>query len=209
LAAGELILHLDFVNECIRRLRTRSIHRQFVGYLAICEASNTAGRQDELRPSFKKFCDRFMLVGNPDAGSPYLVPFNESGSLESSTWLNANVAGSYAPSSLRPQAPLRRVVDVYGSGRDATFSLRTGHEELCLKHLLFDEPVDVLALAGFLLRDHSFLLSNDTQLIDAETVITSFLEVLGFANPGYEPDVIFAGPDESLIGAFLYSEVAE
>ena len=208
MATGKLILHLDFVEQCIEHLRTRSIHRQFVGYLAICEAANVAHRQDELRPSFKKFCDRFLLVGEADTDSPYLVPFNEGGSRDASTWLNSNVAGSYAPSSLRPQAPLRRIVDVYGSGRDATFSLKSEHEALCLEHLLFKQPVDALALAGFLLRDHSFSVTGEKEM-DPEIVITDFLELLGFSNPGYQPDVIFAGPDESLIEAFKYSEIAE
>lgn len=208
MTTGKLILHLDFVDQCIQHLRTRKIHRQFVGYLAICEAANVAHRQDELRPNFKKFCSRFLLVGEADTDSPYLVPFNEGGSRDASTWLNSNVAGSYAPSSLRPQAPLRRIVDVYGAGREATFSLKSEHETLCLEHLLFKQPVDALALAGFLLRDHSFFVTGDTEM-GHELVIIDFLELLGFANPGYHPDVIFASPDDLLIEAFKYSEAAE
>lgn len=199
-----VVLDVSFAKSCVDYLRSRRIHRQFVGYLCICEASAVAGRPDKLKPAFRDFFDRFMAVGEPPQGTPYLVPFNESGSMEASAWLNANIAGSYAPSSIRHQAPLRRVVDIFGAARQATYALREGHAELCLEHLLFGEKLAPVALAGFLFRDYAFTL-HDGESLEISHLIDGLHSILGFAVDGADRIAIFDDSENAVVGAFAYS----
>lgn len=202
---NHVVLDASFVRECVTHLRGRSTHRQFVGYLCICEAAGLIGRTDRLRPAFKGFFDRFLLVGSAPDERPYLVPFNESGNPDANVWFNKNVAGSYAPSSIRQQAPLRRVIDIFGANRQATFSLRDGHEEACLQHLLFEDRMDPLALAGFLFRDHSFALKDD-ELFTTSTLTDELYALLGFEEGGFDRRIIFNDEESEVAGSLLFNK---
>jgi hypothetical protein len=199
-----VILDTSFAKRCISHLRDRAIHRQFAGYLCICEAATLARKKEELKPAFRRFFNRFLLVGSPPHGTPYLIPFNESGGVHANVWLNSNVAGSYAPSSIRSQAPLRRVVDTFGTSKQATFTLRENHEESCLEYLLFNQPIDPLALAGFLFRDHSFSIKAEESM-STEILINSLYSLLGFGEGGFDRGVIFEEHDVDLQDAFSFS----
>ena len=177
-------LDLEFVARCIEHLRGQKIHRHFAGYLCLCSTATLEGRRDKLKPKFKAFFERFLAVGEAPESTPYVVPFNDTGSVEANVWLNSNIAGSYAVSSLRPQAPLRRVADLFGTGKSATFSLIDEHESACLEHLLFGHPVNAVALAGFLFRDHSFELTDGQAPILAD-LVKELYQLLGFNEGGF------------------------
>jgi hypothetical protein len=179
-----VFLDLEFVKRCIAHLRGQKIHRHFAGYLCLCYTAALEGRREKLKPGFKAFFDRFLAVGDAPESTPYIVPFNETGSTEANVWMNSNVAGSYAVSSLRPQAPLRRVAELFGAGKAATFTLVDDHESACLEHLLFNHRVNAIALAGFLLRDHSFAMEDGSVPAVAELVKELFL-LLGFDEGGF------------------------
>ncbi|MBS1187846.1 MAG: hypothetical protein H6R04_1864 [Burkholderiaceae bacterium] len=187
-------LDLGFVARCIHHLRSQKIHRHFAGYLCLCFTATREGRERNLKPAFKAFFDRFLLVGDAPEATPYVVPFNESGSSDANVWLNGNVAGSYAVSSLRPQAPLRRVAELFGTGKSATFSLVEEHESACLEHLLFGHPVNAVALSGFLFRDHSFILTNG-QTPTITDLVRELYVLLGF-NDGRFSKSIFVEDEE-------------
>lgn len=68
-------------------------------------------------------------------------------------WLNENVAGSYAPSSLRPGQPFRKVVEI----KDKTYSLPKNHAGRAFEHLLYSTPVQIADLSVVLYRDFGFL----------------------------------------------------
>lgn len=179
-----VFLDLEFVSKCLAHLRGRKIHRHFAGYLCLCYTAALEGRREKLKPGFKAFFDRFLAVGDAPESTPYVVPFNETGSAEANVWMNSNVAGSYAVSSLRPQAPLRRVADLFGTGKAATFSLVDDHETACLEHLLFNRRVSAIALAGFLLRDHSFVIA-DGPAPTVDDLMKELFLLLGFDEDGF------------------------
>lgn len=187
-----VFLDLGFVTRCIAYLRTRKIHRHFFGYLCVCATAVREGRNDLLLPPFKKFFERFLVVGEAPEGTPYLVPFNESGSPDANVWLNSNVAGSYAPSSLRPQAPLLRVTNLFMQGKRGTFTLVDDHESACLESLLFGSPVNVLALAGFLFRDHAFTVTDKHEPSEAD-LVREFFIFFGFGDGGYSRSIFKEG----------------
>lgn len=177
-------LDLGFVARCIEHLRGQKIHRHFAGYLCLCFTSTLEGRREKLKPGFKTFFDRFLAVGDAPESTPYIVPFSDSGSPDANVWLNSNVAGSYAVSSLRPQAPLRRVAELFGTGKSATFTLVDEHESACLEHLLFSHTINAVALAGFLFRDHAFVLS-DGQTPTLADLLKELYVLLGFNEGGF------------------------
>ncbi|MEA9586893.1 hypothetical protein VC279_15625 [Xanthomonas sp. WHRI 10064A] len=77
---------------------------------------------------------------------PYIKPFGGPTN-------NRNVAGSYAPSSLRGVAPLMKVISFDQGSNPITLSLKTQHSSLAFKHLLNDQRISLVALGVFLYRD--------------------------------------------------------
>lgn len=129
------------------------IHPQFPGYLAVLEAAAQAGRTEKLKVNFQKFFTEYLLIEGAPSERPFLQPFTAISGGRPQLF-NKNVAGSYAPSSLRDVAPIRDVVDFEGRGHSVTQSLRSGHDALALNALAFKQKIPVDSLATFLLRDH-------------------------------------------------------
>jgi len=92
----------------------------------------------------------FLRVPGGPPGKPNFRPFWNQTRDAGQDWLNANLAGSYAPSSLRSLP--RRVVDIGDGG----FSLKEDHWQLARQHLLYDDRVPAVALCAFLYRDFGF-----------------------------------------------------
>jgi len=136
------------------QLRKHKIHRFFAGYLCILKTAAETNRDVDLEVRFKQFFDEFLTLGDPPSNKPYVVPFSQS---ESSTALlfNRNVAGSYAPKSLRPNQPFTNVITVQGGGPRALYSLKQGHATLALNNLLFGVKAPAAALSIFLYRDYA------------------------------------------------------
>lgn len=141
----------QIVASSLRRLRQRRIHRTFIAYLCVQWTAAATGRTSTLRVDFKEFFNTFLTVaGGPH---PYVVPFVEQPTVHNE-WQNSNLAGSYAPSSLREASPLPRVVEVIGTGRDTRYSLRDDHAQLALTHLTFGNKIPGVDLAILLYRDY-------------------------------------------------------
>jgi hypothetical protein len=102
-------------------------------------------------PNWSDLGKLLEVPGGPP-GKPYLRPFWRGERNAGQEWLNDNLAGSFSPSSLR--VVLGRVVTTDAERR---YSLRPKHWELASEHLLFNEPMPVLALAGFMLRDYGLV----------------------------------------------------
>jgi predicted ATPase len=113
-------------------------------------------------------------------GTPYLKPFTDVKPSIKNLWLNENVAGSYAPSSLRPDQPFRKVVDV---GVNKKYSLRKNHAQLVREHLLHGEMVPLADLAIFLYRDYG-LIGNSPEISD---LINAFAVDFGYASKAGAP----------------------
>ena len=155
-----VVVRPEVVNEAVAELIGGRIHEHFAGYLCMLRTATSAGTTRDLRPNFAEFFDTFLAVPNAPDGRPYLRPFNRAGSGPSS-WNQANVAGSYAPSSIRAGMPFARVVEIQGQGNNALYSLRDGHAALALEHLAQGHPVPAVPLAAFLYRDFGFQVDGD------------------------------------------------
>jgi len=151
------------VARSFNHLREQGTHTLFAGYLHLQQRAGQLGRLEDLEPDFLSFFQRFFLVGNHPLGTPYIKPFTDQKPSKRNLWLNENVAGSYAPSSLRPDQPFRQVVEISGK----KYSLRPDHARLARKHLL-STKVPAAELAVFLYRDFGLLCDTPTikDLID-------------------------------------------
>ncbi|MBR8078570.1 hypothetical protein [Burkholderia cenocepacia] len=152
------------------------IHPAFAGYLCLKHASRSAGAVSGLRPNFRSFFDTFLAVPGGPPKKPYVMPFAEQGQGIGTLWFNSNVAGSYAPSSIRAQSPMRQVSVFSGERRSVQFSLIANHSDGAKTYMLFGGTVSAAALAIFLYRDYSFR-GESPSLVDLTSI---FREDFGY-----------------------------
>jgi hypothetical protein len=175
------VIRKEIVARSLARLREQKTHTLFAGYLCLQYRAAQLGRLNDLQPEFLQFFKQFFQVADHPLGTPYIKIFTERQASEKNLWLNENVAGSYAPSSLRPDQPFRKVVTI----DNKTYSLPADHAARALKYLLFSKPVQVADLAVVLYRDYGLL----GEAVTIEELVGIFTYEFGYANqPGAEPD---------------------
>jgi hypothetical protein len=178
------VVRKRIVAQSLSRLRNQKTHTFFAGYLHLQKLAAKRGRLEDLQPQFLPFFKQFFEVGNHPLGTPYIKPFTKEKASAKNLWLNVNVAGSYAPKSLRPEQPFRQVVKIEGR----KYSLPTDHAKRALRHLLYSNRIQVADLAVFLYRDFGLLGDSPT----IEDLIDVFAYEFGYAHePGAEPDENF------------------
>jgi hypothetical protein len=170
------VLKKQAVSDAIDILRGQRIHPFFPAYLHLHRVAATQGTTTNIRPEWRELGPFFEVAGAP-ADHPYFRPFTLSTGEGPDEWLNPNIAGSYAPSSLRTRQPPLQVVEV-GSGGHGYVTLRPKHWELAREHLLDAKQLPIAPVAAFFLRDYAFIeyvdAPGDDELIDA------FAEMFGY-----------------------------
>jgi hypothetical protein len=159
------------------RLRSKPTHTLFPGYLHLKQRSIELDTLKNLKPDFKAFYRKFFQVANHPLGSPYIKIFTEKKPSSQNLWLNENVAGSYAPSSLRPNQSFRQVVII----QNKEYSMPEDHAELAFDFLMSNEKVSVVDLSIFLYRDYGFVKEN----FKIEDLVSIFAFEFGYSD---EPD---------------------
>jgi len=167
---GPYVIRVEVVRECIAVLREQRIHSFFPAYLHLRRQAAARDRLTDLTPNWNELGTLLEVPGGP-FGRPYFRPFWPGPAQAGQEWLNPNLAGSYAPSSIR-ELP-RRVIDIQGG----KFSLRPRHWELAREHLADNRPVPVLALAGFFLRDFGLVKRETPSLAE---LIAIFRQEFGY-----------------------------
>src|SRR5271168_5361175 len=133
----------------LRELLKTRIHPHFAGYLALCRIARQTGHTHALEFRAKEFFETFLRVQGLPPTTPYLLPFRSKSST-TSPFFNANVAGSYAPSSLRPEKSFRKVVEMSSDSGEALFSLPIDHAVRAKQYLAFKSSINACVLATFL-----------------------------------------------------------
>ncbi len=164
------VVPVERATESVAELLNRNIHQYFIAYLHLRRQSALQGTTDEIAPDWAELSRVLHVEGHPEK-KPHLRPFWPGQRDAGQEWMNENLAGSYAPSSLRDVA--RQVVD---TNAERQFILREGHVALALEHFLGGSRVPVLPLAAFLFRDRGLVASepSDTHLV------TVFREEYGY-----------------------------
>jgi hypothetical protein len=146
------VVRPDVVRWSIGRLSAQRIHPFFLAYLHLRARSVELGRTFDIRPNWNSLGEYLKVPGGPPR-KPYYRPLWPLETLESPRyWLNENLAGSFAPSSLRATEP-RKVIETQGK----SFSLRPNHAELAYQYLLYGKRVPAIAIAAFWFRDFGFV----------------------------------------------------
>lgn len=153
---GYLALRPEVVALAVKLLRHTRIHPNFAGYLCVRRTIKDGDIALAVRPNFSQFFNEFLRPAGSESDKPFIRPFKENGDPAADVWMNSNVAGSYAPSSVRNDSPFRKVINIQGSGPTATYSLLPGHSKAALTYLLFGERLSAANLAAFLYRDFGF-----------------------------------------------------
>ncbi|MCG6116151.1 MAG: hypothetical protein MEQ84_13245 [Mesorhizobium sp.] len=142
----------DAVIKGTRLLVAEKRHEHFCGYLALLRANRRHAGVPAQAAEITEAFDRYFLVPDASADKPYLLPF--SSRRQQLTRFNPNVAGSYAPSSIRNT--LLNVVEVERAGRLTTYQLRENHASAALDRLLKGQRVPIISLTAFMYRDYGF-----------------------------------------------------
>lgn len=183
------VIRKEVVAQCLSRLREQKTHSLFAGYLYLQQRASQLGRLTDLQPDFLSYFEKYFLVENHPLGAPYIKIFTEQKPSDRNLWLNQNIAGSYAPSSLRPGQPFRKVVDI----EDKKYSLPSDHARKAFEHLLYFERVRAAELSVVLYRD--FGLTKDsmtiTDLIDIFAYEFGYTESQG-AQPNADFQILFS-----------------
>jgi hypothetical protein len=175
------IINPSKVQESLAILQQLGAHQTLPGYLCVQRTAAREQRLDHLHPQFKSFFDEFLAPSGAPPKRPYLNPFVAA---DGNMWLNSNVAGSYAPSSLREVSPLRRVLTM----ADNAYHLRPQHWQLAKEALLYGRHISALALATFLYRDRGIVAVAPTpqQLIEAFQGEFGYLDEGGAPTEAYQ-----------------------
>jgi len=176
-SVGDFFVTADAAKAAIGKLTSQRIHPQFSGYLATVATAVEENSGSNLKVNFQRFHNDYLLVAGASRERPYLQPFSESEKGKPQLF-NRNVAGSYAPSSLRGVAPIREVVEFAGTGRNVKQTLEANHEELAFRSLAGSQKIPVHSLATFLFRDHRIPLIEAGKYL--ESTLSMFFEIFGY-----------------------------
>jgi hypothetical protein len=166
------VIPVHRVRESIQRLLDRDTHQFFIAYLHLRRVAGQLGTTTGLSPSWPDLGRILEVPGGPFPAKPYLRPFWKGTRGAGQEWLNSNLAGSFAPSSLRG-VPMQ-VVETDAAGR---FNLRDNHWQLAYERLLFGSKMPVVALSAFLFRDYGIVSSLPP---DPDDLIALFRSEYGY-----------------------------
>lgn len=140
------LLTVDAVKWSLGELTGRRIHEWFLPYLQLHRRAQLDS--GEIDPRWLELEPLLEMPGGPP-NKPNYRPFHSRSSKGgASFWFQKNLAGSYAPSSMRSS------VRYFHDGTQ--FRLPVDHVDWARKHLLFDHPVSAYAMGGYFLRNFGF-----------------------------------------------------
>ena len=122
----------------------------------------------------------YLAIGGAPPQKPYLQPFRSRGTEVG--LLNKNVQGSYAPSSIRTDQPLSRVVQVEPTSegvlirKNPRYWLVEDHANKVLSEMLAGNKILATSLAIFLFRDRTLALPNGS-IADLAPALREFFDL--------------------------------
>jgi hypothetical protein len=169
------VLTVEVVRWAIEQLQGRKVHTFFPAYLEIRRTAIEGESESDIHPDWGNLEKHLHVPGGPP-GKPNFRPFWHRTRKGGEDWMNANIAGSYAPSSIR-RLPAK-VVNPDGSGG---YSLKSDHARLALEHLLLGQAMPILPLAVFYYRDFGF--TTDEPALSPAGLIDVFRRDFAFNSP--------------------------
>lgn len=149
------VLTLDAVRRAITTLQPITIHETFPVYLHLRRQASVLGRFEDLEPDWQGEPHRWMAIPGGPPRKPHFRPFTSRGSSLNAFWMNDNLAGSYAPSSLRDKR--RLYVGANDEYHLPAHPDGTPDPQPILGGVLLGKPVPAWAVAAFIFRNRLFI----------------------------------------------------
>ena len=199
------VLQTGIVRRAIENLTHKRAHPFFLAYLHLRSRAILDGDQSAIRPRWNDLGQYLQIPGGPPK-KPYYRPVFDPPGNPSRYWLNENLAGSFAPSSLREGMPALQVVRKEGNH---AFALRPDHAFLALKHLLYGKPIDINPFVVFMYRD--FGVVTDGEMPIPFELINIFRQDWHFYGEEHreEFDVLFTHGELSNTKWFVQHEISD
>ncbi|MEU7314488.1 hypothetical protein [Streptomyces sp. NPDC007083] len=159
------VLRIDVIRQAIETLQGLHIHENFVVYMHVTRQGGRLAGKDEAKqvagiiPDWLGEVREWLDVPGGPPSKPNFLPFSSRGSDPARFWKGGNLAGSYAPSSLRSM----REIFV---GPDKTYRLPTAADNTVdttrlRERLLNGATVPAWAIGAFVYRNRSFMGSSE------------------------------------------------
>ncbi|WP_240555294.1 hypothetical protein [Streptomyces albus] len=178
---GMRVLTREAVKAGLTTLKGQRIHEHFPAYLQLRKLAVASSSLTDLRPEWKEVSDLLWMPGGPPT-KPHYRPFSSVNRKdETGYWYNRNLAGSYAPKSMRATSAF--MLNSNGDG----YELPVDHAQQALERLLKGEQVPAWAIAAYYLRNYGFVFDGDGGY---DELISAFKDEFGFEK-GTDFDVLF------------------
>ncbi|MGC4957884.1 hypothetical protein ACLQ2P_32210 [Actinomadura citrea] len=175
------VLTVGTVKAGISVLKAQFIHEHFPAYLHLRKLAVASGSTTNLNPNWKDVSDLLKMPGGPPT-KPHYRPFSSvKRKDESGYWYNKNLAGSYAPKSMRTNSAF--MLDTNGE----KYKLPPDHTQEAYTRLLRREKVPAWAVASFFLRNYGFIFEGEGGYNE---LISAFKMEFGFEQ-GNDFDILF------------------
>jgi hypothetical protein len=192
---SQYILKPDVVRDCLHRLIEQPIHPMFPGYLCLNQQAQISGDKAALFFPYNDFFDRYLRIKEEGSSYPYFVPFTEAAEPSlANLWFNENVAGTYAPSSLRSTAPLMQIAEIVEPGHHAEWRLKNNHWKLARAEICNGNQLPAESLSAYLLRDYALEFDDPS----AFSLVKIFAEEFGYSIGGEQFSHLYMTGDSDI-----------
>lgn len=176
-------LSIDTVRAALQTLTATKSHEQLVLYLAILRLKSQDGEKYTEGDVYSVIKPWLELPGRE--GYPYYRPFASRGK---QFWMNSNLAGSFAPSSLRSSR------DLFYSSDGSDNALRLPSVDEIIASLKIKTPVPLWAVICYFLRNASFIAkASDWHVSDVLSLADDYF---GISRADYSDVFDFYLPDD-------------
>lgn len=149
----------EVVNKALAYLANTRSHEHFPGYLALIRGKRSSMNSCNSDTIVQFYKDFLFIIDAPE-NRPYLNPFRSRGIGNPITLYQPNVAGSYAPSSIRKNGPLSKIINIDVITKTGAYELVEEHWKIALSEMLSGNKLPLISTLIFLLRDYAFLLER-------------------------------------------------
>lgn len=161
------VLTTAAVRWSIEELGAQRLHPTFVVYLYL-RAQARAGKLAEASAGSSELAALIEMPGHPT--KPFYFPLIDRGKRTGGPlptfWRADNISGSWSPGSIR-----RLNAGAWLGGAQSDYVMPEDHAQRALTGMLYNQPVNALAMAAYFLRNDGFVLSGAP---DSDDLVTAF-----------------------------------
>jgi 5-methylcytosine-specific restriction protein B len=182
-------IKIEAVKRALDALVNARGHEHFPGYLAILKQRGSKASTNNNAETIVNFYKQYLAIPDAPEKRPFLRPFRSRGVGNPIRLYQQNVAGSYAPKSIRDKGPLSKVIEVrQNPSGGVSYELPADHWDIVLSEMLSGHKLPVLSTAIFLLRDYAFEMDGP----EIAKLVSIFRNEFALADADPDGDTIFS-----------------